>query len=129
MNFLDMQVENRQGQVWLNEGKFSLKLAVQHQELGKSYIGKSVTCGIRPEDILDRAATPNHVGEGRIAISTIEVVEPMGSEVLLYLSTGKNTLVARVEPQSEAKVNQEIELVFNMDKIHLFDKDTLDRIF
>jgi len=37
-------------------------------------------------------------------------------------------VVARVEPQSEAKVNQEIELVFNMEKIHLFDKETAERI-
>ena len=112
----------------LNEGKFSLKLATQHMPAVKSYIGKSVTVGIRPEDILDRRTITNGIGEGKVATSTIEVVEPMGSEVLLYLSTGKNTLVARVEPQSEAKVNQEIELVFNMDKIHLFDKESLERI-
>ena len=52
----------------------------------------------------------------------------MGSEVLLYLNTGKNTLVARVEPQNEAKVNQEIEILFNLEKIRLFDKDTQERI-
>ena len=53
----------------------------------------------------------------------------MGSEVLLYLSTGKNTLIARAEPQSDAKVNQEIpSSVFNMEKAHLFDKDTARRI-
>ena len=123
MNFLDVQVENRDGQIWLNEGKFSLKLAARHQTVAKNYVGKSLTCGIRPEDILDRRAVNGGSVEGRIATSTIEVVEPMGSEVLLYLSTGKNTLIARAEPQSDAKVNQEMQLVFNMEKVHLFDKE------
>ena len=84
--------------------------------------------GIRPEDIYDGAFAANGNTANHTAVSRVEVVEPMGSEVLLYLNTGKNTLIARVEPQSEAKVNQEIELVFNMEKIHLFDKDTLERL-
>ena len=52
----------------------------------------------------------------------------MGSEILLYLSTGKSTLVARVEPSIDARVNQTLDLLFNMEKIHLFSKDTLERI-
>jgi multiple sugar transport system ATP-binding protein len=128
MNFLEMQVDSRNGALWLNEGKFSLKLPTAFEEMVKPYVGKMLTCGIRPEDIMDRRTSSNGVGEGKTATCTIEVVEPMGSEVLLYLSTGKNTLIARAEPQSEAKVNQEIELVFNMEKAHLFDKDTLERL-
>ena len=92
------------------------------------YVGKTVTLGVRPEDIYDKVYAGNISTEGRTALSTVEVVEPMGSEVLLYLNTGKNTLVARVEPQNEAKVNQEIEILFNLEKIHLFDKDTQERI-
>ena len=56
MNFLDVQVENRDGKIWLNEGKFSLKLSPRSkmQRVAKNYVGKSLTCGIRPEDILDQ---------------------------------------------------------------------------
>jgi len=128
MNFLDAQVENRTGQIWLNEGKFALKVAPHHSESLKSYVGKTVTFGIRPEDIYDTSTLTGAPTEGQNLTSTIEVVEPMGSEVLLYLSTGKNSLVASVEPQSEVRVNQEIELRFDMAKALLFDKETLDRI-
>ena len=83
---------------------------------------------MRPEDIFDKSYSFNGGTEGHTAVTTVEVVEPMGSEVLLYLNTGKNTLVARVEPQTQAKVNQEIEVVFNMEKIHLFVKETSERI-
>ena len=39
-----------------------------------------------------------------------------------------SSLIARVEAQSEAKVNEEIEIAFNMEKVHLFDPDSLERI-
>ena len=128
MNFMDVQVVRRAGHLCLDEGKFVLELLPSMEEAVAPYVGKDVTLGVRPEDIYDKVYAGNIATEGRTAISTVEVVEPMGSEVLLYLNTGKNTLVARVEPQSEAKVNQEIEILFNIEKIRLFDKDTQERI-
>ena len=128
MNFMDVQVTRRSGHLFLDEGKFSLELLPAMEESLIPYIGKVVTLGVRPEDIYDKVYAGNVATEGRVATSTVEVVEPMGSEILLYLNTGKNTLVARVEPQSEAKVNQEFEFLFNLEKIRLFDKDTQERI-
>ncbi len=128
MNFMEVSVSRRGGSIWLDEGKFNLELIRSMTEFIEPYVGKTMILGVRPEDIYDRVYAGNILTEGHTAIARVEVVEPMGSEILLYLNTGKNTLVARVEPQSEARVNQELELVFNMEKIHLFDKDTLDRI-
>jgi len=128
MNFMDVQVSRRDGRLWLDEGKFSLQVRASMEEALAPSVGKSMILGIRPEDIYDRAYAGNHMTNGQTALSTVEVVEPMGSEVLLYLNTGRNTLIARVEPQSEARVNQEIEIQFNMEKIHLFQKDSLERI-
>ena len=128
MNFIDAEVSERSGHFWLNEGKFELQLLPSMDEAVRPYLGQVVTLGIRPEDIYDRVYAVNTVTRGHTVVCTVEVVEPMGSEILLYLNTGKNPLVARVEPYSEAKVNQEIELVFNMEKIHLFDKQTSKRL-
>jgi multiple sugar transport system ATP-binding protein len=128
MNFMDVQVVRRGRHTFLEEGKFTLELLPAMNEAVRPYAGKVVTLGVRPEDIYDKVYAGNIATEGRTAICTVEVVEPMGSEVLLYLNTGKNTLVARVEPQSDAKVNQEIEILFNLEKIRLFDKETQERI-
>ena len=128
MNFMDVQVSKRDGHLWLDEGKFSLKVLPSQEQTLQSLSGKTIILGIRPEDIYDRLNVGNGSRAGHTALSTVEVVEPMGSEVMLYLNTGRNTLIAKVEPQSEAKVNQEIELLFNMEKIHLFEKESLDRI-
>jgi len=128
MNFMDVVVQRRAGRMCLDEGKFILNLLPSMEKAVLPYIGKTVTLGVRPEDIYDKVFAGNVATIGRTALSTVEVVEPMGSEVLLYLNTGKNTLVARVEPQSEARVNQEIEILFNLEKIRLFDKESQERI-
>lgn len=128
MNFMDVQVAQRNGKIYLEEGKFSLEILPSMEPAVAPLVGKTAILGIRPEDIYDRMYASTTNVTGHTAVSTVEVVEPMGSEVLLYLNTGKNTLIARMEPQSEAKVNQELELVFNMEKVHLFERDTLERI-
>jgi len=48
----------------------------------------------------------------------------MGSEIYLYLTTGKTPFVARVEPHVKAEVEEKRKLYFNMDKAHFFDVET-----
>ena len=52
------------------------------------------------------------------------MTELMGNEVYLYLLTGKNSYVARVDPRTKAKVGNSIRMVANLDKVHFFDKAT-----
>jgi multiple sugar transport system ATP-binding protein len=52
----------------------------------------------------------------------------MGSEVYLYLNTGKHTFIARVGAHDKPKVNADMDVVFDMSKVHFFDKNTEDTI-
>jgi multiple sugar transport system ATP-binding protein len=54
----------------------------------------------------------------------VDVHEPLGSDVILYLSSGQNLIVARVDAHSEARMGQQTEVVFNMRRLHLFDPQT-----
>jgi len=128
MNFMDVRIIRKENKFWLDEGKFAIPAPEHLQAYMSKHEGHTVTLGIRPEDIHDKRYVSNGLSKQPSAHSTVEVVEPMGSEILLYLSTGKNTLVARVEPNNEATVNQDIEIVFNPSKIHLFEKESLERI-
>lgn len=64
----------------------------------------------------------------------IDVIEPIGSEDLLYVSTPNHTFVAEVPElkqdtlEKRELVEETIELAFNMDKLHLSDKDTEEAI-
>jgi multiple sugar transport system ATP-binding protein len=54
----------------------------------------------------------------------IEVVEHLGSELLVYMTFQGKPMVARVDPRSKASVGQTIKLHIDADQIHLFDADT-----
>ena len=56
--------------------------------------------------------------------ATCEIIEPMGSEAYLYLNTGKNQLIAKVGGHDKPAINSDMDLVFDMSKVHFFDKET-----
>ncbi len=123
MNFIDVKVtEENDKSIWLDEGTFKIKLLDDLKEYIADYVGKDVVLGIRPEDIYDKLFYKESAPESTIKL-TVEVIEPLGSEILAYLTTGNNQMVARLQPQTEISVNEDVEMVLDMSKIHIFAKD------
>ena len=128
MNFLDGRLLAENGALWLDLGDFRLQIPPRAEKL-EAYLDKRVIVGFRPEDIVDKNRA-GFAAAGNIMKAQIDVIEPIGSEELLYVSAGKNTFVAKIPEYSvgfmekRALVEKEIELAFNMDKLHLFEKDT-----
>lgn len=87
------------------------------------YVDKEVIMGIRPEDISDEQRILDAYPEG-IIDATVEVTELMGAEIYLYLVCEGNNIIARVAPTSPAQAGDEIRVAMNINKIHIFDKDT-----
>jgi len=54
----------------------------------------------------------------------VDFIEPMGSEMVLYLSMGEKSMVAKVNPKTSAKKESTIGVHIDMDCVHIFDKDT-----
>ncbi len=123
MNFMECRIIKKEAGIYIDEGNYEVKVSKRMGKALEPYVGKEVTFGIRPEDIYDKLYSAGATRDNTIS-STVEVVEPMGAEILLHLTTGKNIFVARVGSHNKAKVNQDIEMVFDMDKIHVFDKKT-----
>ncbi len=55
---------------------------------------------------------------------TVEVVEPLGFETHLFLTTGDENLIARVNPNTDPIAGDKLTITIDMHKIHLFDIDT-----
>ncbi len=116
MNFVEVSIKDG---LWADTAGFRVKVPADRSERLKSYVGQPVTVGIRPEDL--------HVATGHDAAdatfdAVVEVVEPLGSEILLDVKTGGNSLVARVEPTVRVKVHEPIRLALNAARLHFFDK-------
>ena len=84
---------------------FKLPIPPERAQGLKPYIGKQVFMGIRPEDIYDADYVAPNIHPGNID-AKVEVTELMGNEVFLYLLTGGNSYIARVDPRTKAKVGQ-----------------------
>jgi multiple sugar transport system ATP-binding protein len=127
MNFMQGLILKKNGRIYFNEGKIMVKLVEDmHMEIAP-YIGKNVIFGIRCEDIYDKLFVSEAPPENIVRVNC-EVYEPMGSEVYLYLNTGIHTFIARVGAHNKPKVNQDMDVVFDMSKVHFFDKDSEETI-
>jgi multiple sugar transport system ATP-binding protein len=89
----------------------------------KSYIGKRVTFGIRPEDIHDLEFAPPSITAAQLE-ANVDVVEQMGNEMIIYLEDGGKSFIARTDPRTKARVGARMGVVLNLDNMHLFDIDT-----
>ena len=90
-------------------------------------VGKDIIFGIRPENIHDSRLYPTQHRRGQSAVK-VDVTELMGNEIFLYLVSGKNTFVARVDPRSKLRVGQQAAVAFDMDTFHIFDAATEEAI-
>ncbi|MBI2845227.1 MAG: ABC transporter ATP-binding protein [Chloroflexi bacterium] len=127
MNFFPARLLGEDSQVYLQADSFRLKVPAERAGKLVNYRGQEMIFGIRPEDIHDRALASS-VSQDAVVKAQVEVTELMGSEVFLYLSTGKQNFTARVEPRTSARPGKPVELVFNMERMHLFDPNTEERI-
>ncbi|MDD5688417.1 MAG: sn-glycerol-3-phosphate ABC transporter ATP-binding protein UgpC [Elusimicrobia bacterium] len=124
-NFMECTVVKKDNVAHLDEGTFLVKTNDKMSGiLLEKYLNKKVTLGVRPEDIYDKFYYSGTKTEGKTLMATVEVVEPIGAEKYLYLKTGKNSFISIVDTHNKVEVNQDIEVVFNMDKIHVFDIET-----
>ncbi|MBC7237032.1 MAG: ABC transporter ATP-binding protein [Chloroflexi bacterium] len=123
MNFFDVTVVGSREEMYLDGGTFKVAVPANKAEPLAGYLGQQVVFGIRPEDIHD----PEFAAPGITAAPVkcrVDVTELMGNEVFLYLLTGNKTFIARVDPRTSARVGQDVEVLFNMDNMHVFDRDT-----
>ena len=82
-----------------------------------------IIMGIRPEDVHDEPRYIEQFSDCLIK-ADVEVTELMGAETYLYLNVVGFSYTARVEPTSTARPGDNIDVVLENTKIHLFDKET-----
>ncbi|BCX04480.1 MAG: glycerol-3-phosphate ABC transporter ATP-binding protein [Candidatus Roseilinea sp.] len=124
MNFFDATLTSSGGDVYVDTGAFRVKVPENKVEPYRAHVGKQVIFGIRPEDIHDPEYAPPGIHQA-IVESKVDVTELMGNEVIVYLMTTNNKpFLARVDPRTKARVGNTMGMAFNLDNMHIFDKQT-----
>lgn len=132
MNFLETMVTEKDGVVYLEaEGGVSLRITGENEIiLRRSYLGKMVILGLRPEDLQEEETARMHQicqQENKVE-AFVELREMIGAEAYLHLNTGRNTFTARVPSEVPVAAKKMISLYADMEKAQIFDPFTEENI-
>jgi multiple sugar transport system ATP-binding protein len=118
MNFAEATVVEEGGTVMVTNPGLRSPVPASKAERLRAYKGQTVTLGVRPEDLVIAS-------DGRGGFdAVVDVVEPLGSEILLDVKIANSVMVARVEPTVRAKVHEKIKLSVDPERLHFFDAKT-----
>ena len=118
MNFAEVIVNSAAEALWAEAPGLRIKIPESKSESLRRHTGQRVTLGIRPEAL--RPA--NGADPADYAFdSTVEVVEPLGNEILLDVRAGTHLMVARVDPATRVKVRDAVRLAVDPERLHFFD--------
>ncbi|MBC8415817.1 MAG: sn-glycerol-3-phosphate ABC transporter ATP-binding protein UgpC [Candidatus Cloacimonetes bacterium] len=115
MNFIDGKIEEENGLHFITTG-IKIPVPPQHVNKIKKYLGKKVILGIRPENLYLKK-------EGDIE-TTIEVIEPMGNEIILYCAIEEIKFIVRIDVREHFKPGDIARMAVKKDYFHFFDPET-----
>lgn len=122
MNFFPARLLLKDGTIHVDGESFRLPIPKNRARHYESLVGSEVVFGMRPNDIHDCQFAPERARPNCVK-AVVEVIEPLGSEIHLNVTSGAHNFVAAVDVQTSVKVHQQIDLAFDLDKMHLFEKD------
>jgi len=124
MNFIDSKIVKEDGDYFIDAESFKLKVPEPFYSKISDYSGKEIIFGARPEDLHDKQFASNIIPSNVIK-AKVDVVEPLGADILIYLACGKHSLIGKMDTRTQVEVEQSMEIVVDMEKIHIFNPETL----
>jgi multiple sugar transport system ATP-binding protein len=123
MNFFNAKVTKSESTLFVDCGSFTVPVPTDRVARYQNCVGRQVILGMRPEHIMDPMFAPPGVSAARVQ-SRVDVIEPMGNEIFLYMVAGEHSFIARVDPRTRAHTGDQMEAAFNLSQMHLFDRET-----
>jgi multiple sugar transport system ATP-binding protein len=123
MNFFDAKLVSEDGKLHVDTGDFQVHVPEDRKTAYQDYVGNDVVLGIRPENIHGAPYIPPNIDAAPIQ-ANVEVVELLGHELHLFVNSGKNSFVSIVDTRLAPTAGNDLDLVINVDSMHLFDKNS-----
>ena len=119
MNFLEGEIKHDK-ELYFAVGDNKIAISEKYTKRLENYIDKPIILGVRPENI-------RYAPESPIS-AQVEVVEPMGNEVIFYLDMQGQKLLLRTEKREKIAVGEALPFILQSDKMHFFDTETDESI-
>src|SRR5512139_1805428 len=114
MNFFPCRLAVKGGRLMIDAESFQLPVPKNRLPFYEPLAGSDVIFGMRPNDIHDCQFAPEQA-KANCVRAVVDVIEPLGSEIHLNVTSGKHAFVAVVDVQTQVRVHQEIDLAFDLD--------------
>jgi len=129
MNFIPAKLVQKDRRILVDTGDFQMPIPTSKKvDKLEGKIGKKVIFGIRPENIYHESSTKDAPREYKVN-AVVDIIEPMGSELIVSLATGKHLFQAVMGPDTPIEVDRGTKIIIDMDKAHLFDRETEQAIY
>jgi multiple sugar transport system ATP-binding protein len=115
-----------EGGATLQAGAFTLPVPAPRRSALAGAAGRRVVVGVRPESLIE-AGTPARGATAPVSVE-VEIVEPLGHEVIVYGRAGQDLLTAKLAPLRVPGLGERLELQVELDSLHLFDAETEARL-
>jgi multiple sugar transport system ATP-binding protein len=127
MNFVEAKL-TREADAWfIDAGEFRLRAPQSFNARLEPHAGRSVIFGVRPEDMT--AHDPADGADGNSLTARADVVETLGAEIFVHLTSGARSIVCRMEaPEQPLTEGQTVGVDLKMAKTHVFDRETSQTI-
>ena len=126
MNFINVTLKD--DEIYAEGIKLKVPEGILKVLKEKGYEGKELIFGIRPEDINTEPAFLETFPDS-VVHATISVSELLGSESHLYCQVGQNEFIAKVDARDYLQTGAGIDLGFDLNKAHFFDKETEETVY
>jgi len=121
MNFVDVQIAQGETALWAEAPGLRIQVPAERVERLRNHVGKPAVLGVRPEalHLAGGADAPEHIFD-----TSVDVIEPLGNEILLNFRAGGAPMVARVDPSVRVKVHENLRFALDPLRVHFFDAQT-----
>jgi len=123
MNFFEAALIEDNGTMYADCKDFRLAIPESKVAPFRSYLGKEVIMGLRPEHIHDPEYPPPGITAALIE-AQIEITELMGNEVNAFFTSKTLNFMGRFDPRTKITIGMTKTAAFDMSRIHMFDKQT-----
>ena len=123
MNFMQGSLLGDGGRLYFTSEGIKVKLGEDLAERVSDYAGKEVAFGIRPENINVKGHS-NVVEDENVVKSKVNVVEPLGDDMIVYLSAAGKDFIAKLDSHISLAVDDTPDMLFDVTTAHIFDPES-----
>jgi multiple sugar transport system ATP-binding protein len=123
INLIECKLIQEDSNLYISASDLKLMVPPHMTKIYENYVNRHVIFGIRPEYIYDSILFSTRTEENTL-YAMVEVIETLGSEIIIYFSINDISLIGKLDADTDAKMGQSMDISLDMNKMYLFDPES-----